>query len=136
MVGGFEGVDDLLVVEDNPGDVRFIEVAVQESELGSTIHTASTVAEALDYIHQREDYATAPRPDVVLLGWHLTQNTSKDVLEAAKSIDSSIPVVVMTGSTAEVEKLAGSIPHADVCIEKQTEPEGYIEALRSLLTEQ
>lgn len=34
MVGSFEGVDDLLVVEDNPGDVRFIEVAVQESELG------------------------------------------------------------------------------------------------------
>lgn len=114
MVGSFEGrVDDLLVIEDNPGDVRFIEVAVQEPELGSTIHTASTVAEALDYLHQREAYATAPRPDVVLLDWHLTQNTSKDVLEAAKSIDSSVPVV-MTGSTAEVEKLAGSIPHADM----------------------
>lgn len=68
---------------------------------------------------------------MVLLDWYLTQNTSKDVLEVAKSIDPSIPVVVMTGSTAEVEKLAGSIPHADVCIEKQTDPEGYIEVLRS-----
>lgn len=134
MEGGLEGVDYLLVVEDNPGDVRFIEVAFEDSELGPTIHIASTVAEALDYLHQREDYATAPRPDVVLLDWHLTQNTSKDVLEAAKSIDSSMPVVVMTGSTAEVEKLAGSIPHADVCIEKQTDPEGYLEVLRSSLT--
>lgn len=46
------------------------------------------------------------------------------------------PMVVITGSTAEAEKLAGSIPHGDVCIGKQTEPNGFIEVLRSLLTEQ
>lgn len=135
MEGSLEGIDDLLVVEDNPEDVRFIELAFQESELGPTIHVARTVEEALDYLHQREDYATAPRPNTVLLDWHLIQNTSKDVLEAAKSIDSSIPVVVMTGSTAKAETLARSIPHADVCIEKLTDPDAYTEVLRSLLTD-
>lgn len=126
---------DLLVVDDNPGDVRFIEEAFAESARDLAIHTASTVAEALDYLHGRGAYGDAPNPDVIFLDWHLPPETGGEVLRTARRIDPSIPVVVMTGSTSAREMAKRPARGADRYVEKPTDPEAYVELLRSLLAE-
>lgn len=133
MVGGLDGIEDVLIFEDNPAEIRFIEEAFGISELDPTIHSATTRGEALDFVRRRGEYADAPEVDVILLDWHFSKTTGREVLEAAKAVDPPITVVVMTGSKPELDTLESSLPEADRCIEKQTEPEAYIEILRDLL---
>lgn len=127
---------DVLVVDDNPGDRRFIEESLQSSQLDVSIHTVTTKDEALDTVSHRRESTAAPRPDVIFLDWGLSGETSEEVVGAAKSGDSSVPVVVMTGSNPERHDLESTVSQADMYIQKPTEPEGYIEALRSLLPDQ
>lgn len=134
MVGGLEGNEDVLIVEDNPAEIRFIEEAFSTSELDPTIHSTTTRGEAIDFVRRRGEYADAPSVDVILLDWHLSKTTGREVLEAAKAVEPPIPVVVMTGSKPELDTLESSLPDADRCIEKRTEPGAYIEILRDVLT--
>lgn len=136
MVDGAEEVEDVLVVEDNTAEIRFIEEAFGASGLDPTIHAASTKSEALDLLKQRGEYADAPALDAILLDWHLSKTTGQEVLEAAKAGDTEIPVMVMTGSKPELEALDSALPEADRCIEKQTEPEAYVEIFRDFVAEQ
>lgn len=136
MVGGFEGIDDILIVEDNPAEIRFIEEAFNAADHDPTIHSATTKGEALDVLNQRGEYSDAPDIDLVLLDWHLSTGTGRDVLKAAKALDRGVTVVVMTGSKPELETLRSSLSAADKCIEKQTEPESYMELFRSLSDDQ
>lgn len=123
---------DLLVVEDNPKDVRFIEEAFGATADALVLHIVRTVPDALDYVHGRGEYDDAPDPDAIFLDWHLAQETGAVVLEAAKAIDSTVPVVVMTGSTSHMELVEESTTEADLCVEKPTVPDEYVEILRSL----
>lgn len=136
MGGGIEGVDHLLVVDDNPADIRFIREAFKSASFDLTIQSTTTKADALNCIHGVEEFEEAPRPDVVFLDWHLSQGTGAEVLEAAKSADSAIQVVVMTSSKAEVQTLEESISGVEACIEKQTHPEDVIDLFCSSLSEQ
>lgn len=128
---GIEGVDDVLLVEDNLGDVRLIEEAFRSSPFDPTIHATETRAEALDLLNRRGEYEEASRPDLVLLDWHLSRHTGQEVIQAAKSVTPVIPVVVMTGSNLGVERVKSSTPAADEYIEKRTDPQEYIDVLRS-----
>ncbi len=136
MVDGKEGADDVLLVDDNPGDRRFIEEALRDSPLDLVIHTVETRDEALDVVNRRGAYEDGPEPDVVLLDWNLSRETGREVVEAAKSGDASIPVLVMTGSNPEMTNVESYLSAEDMLIEKPTDPEGYIEPVRSLLTGQ
>lgn len=128
-----ERVTNVLVVDDNPGDRRFIEEALKSSRLDPTVRTVNTRDNALDVVSQRGEYEDAAVPDVILLDWNLSQTTGQNVLEAATSSDVHISVIVMTGSESEIERVQSSLPQADLFIEKPTEPAGYIEAIRSVL---
>ncbi|QCC57106.1 response regulator (plasmid) [Natrinema thermotolerans] len=127
---------DLFVIDDNPGDIRFIEEAFSVSELSLTIHTVNTQDEALDLIHQRNEHEDTPRPDVALLDWRLSQTTGKEILDAAKSVTPPLPVVVMSSSKPQVQSENAPISWADQIIEKPTDPEMYVELLRPYLTAQ
>lgn len=135
MEGGLNGVDNLLVVDDNPAANRFIREAFKPSTYDFTIHSTTTREEALSYINGERGYEEAPRPDVVFLDWHLSWETGEEVLEAAISATPTIPVVVMTCSKAEAETLEESIPGVEACIEKQTNPERVVDLFRSSLAE-
>lgn len=132
-VGGLEGVDTLLVVDDNPAEIRLIEEAFNGTQFDLSIYSVTTKDEALDFMEREDEYKDAPKPDVILLDWHLSTATGEEVLEAARSLDSPIPVVVMTGSKPELNAVESSLPQDERCIEKQTDPEAYIEILSSLL---
>ena len=128
---GIEDVEDILLVDDNPGDIRLIEEAFRESGLDPTIHATKRRDEAIDVLFRRNGHEEAPRPDLVLLDWRLSQETGEAVVEAAKSGELSVPVVVMTGSSSGLERIESAPPAADGYIEKQTDPQAYIDVLRS-----
>lgn len=130
-----EGVEVILVVEDNPGDIRLIEEAFRGSPLDPTIYTTKTRDTALDFLYQRGEYEDVRRPDLILLDWNLSQNTGKEVIREAKSVEPAVPVVVMTGSKTAPPSIKSSAPQVDEYIEKQTDPGAYIEILRSCLAE-
>ncbi|WP_225336031.1 response regulator [Halomicrobium urmianum] len=132
MAGG----TTVLVVDDNPGDRKFIKESLQASQLDVTVYTVATKDEALDAVSHQSESDTAPRPDVLLLDWSLSYETSEEVVDAAKSGEPPILVVVMTGSNPERSDLKSSVSRADLFIEKPTDPEGYVESLRSLLSSQ
>ena len=123
--------EDILIVEDNPGDIRLIEEAFKASPLDPTLHTAKTCEEALEILFQRGEYDGVPRPDLVLVDWNLSKQTGDEVIGTVNSVDSAIPVVVMTGSKQELQRVESAAPPADDYIEKQTDIQAYIDILRS-----
>lgn len=134
VVSDAETLEDLLVVEDNPGDVRLIQEAFEDSALETTVHTVSTGEEALDFVNRRGEYEVVPRPDVILLDWSLPTMDGEAVLRELKTNFPGIPVVIMTGSNPLREAVESMTSLADAYLTKPTNPDAYTEILCSLAT--
>ena len=132
VAGESEPLQDLLVVEDNPGDIRLIEEAFEEASLEATVHAVSTGEGALDFVNQHGAYEDAPQPDVVLLDWSLPKMDGDEVLGELTTDFPEIPVVIMTGSNPLKEAVESMTSQADAYLTKPTEPDAYTEVLRSL----
>lgn len=93
---------ELLLVEDNEGDVRLTEEAFKDGEVSVHINVASDGVEAVEFLHRSGRFAGAPRPDLILLDLNLPRKSGSEVLSEIKSDVryKSIPVVVMTTSAA------------------------------------
>ena len=93
----------ILLVEDNPADVRLTQEAMRDSKLLNKIHVVSDGEEALTYLRKQDPHADAPRPDLILLDLNLPKKDGREVLAEIKLDDDlkAIPVVVLTTSEAE-----------------------------------
>ena len=131
-VSGSGPLQDLLVVEDNPGDRRLIEEAFGKSQFETTLHAVSTGEKALDFVNKRGAYEDAPDPDAVLLDWSLPQMSGEEVLRELKRDFPDIQVVVMTGSQPRDETVESMTSLAETYLTKPTEPDEYLEVVRSL----
>lgn len=111
---------DILLVEDNLGDLRLLEEALVESKLHLNLSVARDGQEALDFLEQQGDFADSPRPDLVLLDWNLPKVKGEQVLKAVKDNDhlKHIPVVVLTSSQAQEDVLRSYDLHANCFITK------------------
>lgn len=98
-------VINILLVEDNPGDVRLTEEALKDAKLLHCLHVAEDGEAALDFLFQRERYSRVPRPNLVLLDLNLPKLDGRRVLETMKSNDTlkAIPVVILTGSQSDID---------------------------------
>ena len=98
---------EILMVEDNPGDVRLTRAALRGCKVLNDVHVVEDGVAALDYLHQRPPYEAAVRPDLVLLDLNLPRMDGREVLAAIKSdpVLKIIPVVVLTTSEAEEDVL-------------------------------
>jgi len=94
---------EILMVEDNPGDVRLTREALKGGKVSNEIHAVTDGVAALDFLHRRAPHENAPRPDLVLLDLNLPKKDGREVLAAMKADASlkTIPVVVLTTSQAE-----------------------------------
>ena len=128
-----EGSVDILLVEDNPGDVRLTKEAFTEIELDEELYVVNDGEEALDFVHGRGEYDDAPRPDLVLLDLNLPRVDGLEVLDDVKSDPElrSIPVVVLTGSEAEEDILESYDRHTNAYLTKPIDPEEFVELVRS-----
>ena len=93
---------DILLVEDNPGDIRLTVEALKEGKVHNRLHIAKDGMEALDFLHQEGNYSGVPRPDLILLDLNLPKKDGHEVLAEIKEdpVLKRIPVVVLTGSKA------------------------------------
>lgn len=111
---------DILLVEDNPGDIRLTQEALKESKMRNRLNVVHDGVEALDFLRRKAPYDHAPRPDIILLDLNLPRKDGRAVLEEIKA-DADlrrIPVVILTTSDDEHDILRSYDLHANCYITK------------------
>ena len=124
----------ILLVEDNPGDVRLTIEALKEGKVSNTLSVARDGVEALSFLRREGPHGKAARPDLILLDLNLPKKDGREVLAELKD-DSSlrrIPVVVLTTSKAEEDILRTYDLHANCYITKPVDLEQFISVVRSI----
>ena len=125
---------EILLVEDNPGDVRLTREALRENKVNNNLHVAVDGTEALDFLFRRGKYVDAPHPDLVLLDLNLPKKNGREVLAEVKAdpLLRRIPVVILTTSDAEQDILASYDLHANCYITKPVDLDRFIEVVKSI----
>lgn len=111
---------EILLVEDNPGDVRLTREALKDAKVVNTLHVVEDGVAALDYLYRRGEFGNAARPHLILLDLNLPKKNGREVLAEVKSDDrlKRIPVVILTTSQAEEDVLRAYNLHANCYITK------------------
>lgn len=127
---------EILLVEDNPGDVRLTREALKEEKICNQLHVAKDGDEAIDFLYRRNGFAEAPRPDIILLDLNLPKKTGQEVLAEIKDNPElrCIPVVILTTSEAEEDILKAYDNHANCYITKPVELQKFMEIVRRIET--
>lgn len=125
---------DILLVEDNPGDVRLTREALKEAKFGNELHVVADGVEAIDYLRRQGKYADAVRPHLILLDLNLPRKDGREVLAEIKSDHDlrRIPVVVLTTSEAEVDILKAYDLHANCYISKPVEIDEFLTVVKAI----
>jgi CheY-like chemotaxis protein len=125
---------EILLVEDNPADVRLTREALKEGKVYNNLHWAKDGVEALDFLHQQGRHAAAPRPDIILLDLNLPKKDGREVLQDIKKDDKlkRIPVVILTTSKAEEDVLKSYNLHANCYVTKPVDLEQFIVVVKSI----
>lgn len=125
---------EILLVEDNPADVRLTEEALREGKVKNTLHVARDGVEALEFLRRQGKWKDASRPDLVLLDLNLPRKDGREVLGAIKDDDDlkTIPVVVLTTSSAEADILKSYKLHANCYIQKPVDLEQFVQVVKSI----
>jgi CheY-like chemotaxis protein len=125
---------EILLVEDNPGDVRLIVEALKEGRVRHNLRVAHDGVEALAFLRREGHFVDAPRPDLILLDLNLPRMDGREVLAEVKS-DADlkiIPVVVLTTSGAEQDILHSYQLQANCYITKPVDLAQFITVVRSI----
>jgi two-component system, chemotaxis family, response regulator Rcp1 len=125
---------EILLVEDNPGDVRLVQEALRDSKLINKMHAVTDGQKALAYLRKEGLFADAVRPDLVLLDLNLPPKDGREVLAEIKADDAlrQIPVVIVTSSKAEEDILKAYDHHANCYITKPVDLEKFMEVVRAI----
>jgi len=125
---------EVLLVEDNPGDVRLTREALKEGKVRNNLHVAQDGVEALRFLRREGEHANAVRPDLILLDLNLPKMDGREVLQAIKA-DASlkfIPVVILTSSQAEQDILRAYDLNANCYVSKPVDLDQFITVVRSI----
>ncbi len=123
---------DILLVEDNPGDIRLTVEALKEGKVTNNLMIAKDGQEALDILYRKGAYSDSPRPDIILLDLNLPKKDGREVLEEIKKDRDlmSIPVVVLTMSKAEEDILNTYQLHANCYITKPIDMAQFLSIMK------
>jgi CheY-like chemotaxis protein len=126
---------EVLLVEDNLGDVELTTLALEESRLSIHLSVVGDGADALDFLHrQHQRYANAPHPDLILLDLNLPKKSGYEVLAAIKNDEAlkRIPVVVLTTSQSEEDILRAYNLYASGYISKPARFDRFVQVVQSI----
>jgi two-component system, chemotaxis family, response regulator Rcp1 len=125
---------EILLVEDNPGDVRLTREALREGKIYNNLHCAKNGVEALEFLRRDGQYANAPRPDIILLDLNLPQMDGREVLSVIKNDESlkHIPIVVLTTSQAEEDVVRSYHLHANCYVTKPVDLDKFIHVVKAI----
>ena len=133
MKNKFKAVE-ILLIEDNPGDVRLTVEALKESKIINNLNVVDDGIEALSYLQKEGIYKDKPRPDLIILDLNLPKKDGREVLGEIKSDDSlkQIPIVILTTSEAEEDIIKSYELHANCYITKPVNMEQFIKVVKSV----
>jgi CheY-like chemotaxis protein len=125
---------EILLVEDNPGDVRLTQEAFKEGKVRNNLHVAMDGVEAMAFLRREGKYADAVRPDIILLDLNLPKKDGREVLAEIKGDLElkRIPVVVLTTSEAEQDILRAYGLHANCYITKPVDLDQFMSVIQSI----
>ena len=125
---------NILLVEDNPGDVRLTVEALRESRVRNDLSVVKDGIQAMAFLRREGEHAGAPRPDLILLDLNLPKKDGRDVLDEIKRDDDlkSIPVVVLTTSEAEEDVRKAYGLRANCYITKPLDLEQFVKVVKSI----
>jgi CheY-like chemotaxis protein len=127
-------VIEVLLVEDDPGDVLMTREALADNKVRNTLHVVSDGLAAMEFLHKRGEYADAPTPDLMLLDLNLPRMDGREVLAAVKGDPElrQIPIVVLTTSESEEDVLRSYELHANAYVTKPVDFDRFIEVVRQI----
>ncbi len=125
---------DILLVEDNPGDVELVREALSEGKIRNELHVAQDGIEAMKFLKREAGYEDSPCPDLVLLDLNLPKKSGREVLEEIKSNAKLkfIPVVILTSSKAEEDILKSYKLYANCYVTKPVDFEQFMKVVKSI----
>ena len=133
---------EILLVEDNPGDVNLTRIALADSswktlherEINVNLSVVTDGVEAMNFLHRQGKYHQAIHPDLILLDWNLPRKDGREVLIEIKADQrfQRIPIVVLTTSEAEEDILKAYNLHANCYITKPVDFNEFVEIIQSI----
>jgi CheY-like chemotaxis protein len=125
---------EILLVEDNPGDVRLTREALRDARVRNNLHVVRDGAEALEFLRRSGAHVAAPLPDLILLDLNLPRKNGREVLAEIKGDDRlrHIPVVILTTSQAEQDVLASYRLRANAYVTKPVELDQFLKVVASI----
>jgi len=124
----------ILLVEDNPGDVRLIKEALKEGKIHVDMDAVQDGVEALAYLRQKGKYVKAPRPGLILLDLNLPKKDGREVLAEIKTDEDlkRIPVIILTISKDEEDIMKSYNLHANCYITKPVDLKQFMKVVQSI----
>jgi len=125
---------EILLVEDNPGDVRLTQEAFHEAGVGNQLHWVEDGVEAIKFLRREDQYGYAPRPDLILLDLNLPKKDGREVLSEIKADEELkvIPVIILTTSSAEEDIVEMYNGHANCYISKPADIDQFVTVVKSI----
>ena len=125
---------EILLVEDNPGDVRLTQEALKESKICNHLSVVTDGVEAVEYLRQEGRFAQAVRPDLILLDLNLPRKNGREVLAEIKEDQDlrRIPVVVLTISQDEEDVFKAYNLHANCYVNKPLDLNRFLKVVQSI----
>ncbi|MDD5712673.1 MAG: response regulator [Smithellaceae bacterium] len=125
---------DILLVEDNPGDIRLTQEALKDAKIKNNLFVVMDGVEAIQFLKKQGKYRDMPRPDLVLLDLNLPKKDGREVLSEIKEDPAlkTIPIVILTISKAEEDVIRAYNLHANCYISKPVNLDRFIDVVRAI----
>ena len=126
---------EILLVEDNPGDIVLFTEALEESHSRSNLNTVEDGEEAINFLHQRGHFKYAPRPQLIILDLNLPRLNGREVLQEIRSQSNfdNIPIVVLTTSKSDRDMAEAYRLHANCYIVKPVDLKQFMNVLKEII---
>lgn len=125
---------EILLVEDNPADVRLTREALKEGKVRNNLSVVADGEAALAFLRRQGQYAAAPRPDLILLDLNLPRKDGREVLAEVKQDPAlrQIPVVILTTSAADTDIARSYDLHANCYVTKPVQLDEFLSVVKSI----
>ncbi|HWY12348.1 MAG TPA: response regulator [Bacteroidia bacterium] len=125
---------DILLVEDNPGDIRLTQEAFKDGKIKNDLNVVMDGEEAIYYLKKTGQYSNANTPDIILLDLNLPKKDGREVLAEIKDdpLLKCIPVIILTTSSAQSDILSTYSHHANCYIMKPVDFNQFITVIRTI----
>jgi len=125
---------EILLVEDNPGDVRLTKEALKDSKIRNNLSVVMDGVEALAFLRKEVKYTNAPRPELILLDLNLPKKDGREVLKEIKDDDDlkRIPIAILTISKAEEDIIKTYNSHANCYITKPIDMDQFVKIVKAI----